>query len=207
MTTETDPFTALFRGHDIAVPIIERAVRKIWPFRQMARLGRWNRRGRPVPTTEDIALAISRAAGVAVKRIEPVVCEPRETLAYGQTLTFDNSLTIRLWNNNWMSLRRAFRDSGRDEEQVELDLKRLVRQEIGEPLGFRFVDNLSYVPRGAAQESLLASLYWYLAFSFAGDLQKMADHEPLIGILSAAVPLGLLTEGDRHWRVAELPKL
>ncbi len=171
---------------------------------------------------QDLTAAIALATGKQVEGVrlleltkrhdaehveKPTIFDDR-VFRYDQNLPFGNSLCVFLWESSWQTLRAqlteivGFDNVGRFEDE----LKALLRQEVGEPLKLRFYDQQSFVPTSPSGESILTALYYYLAFTVVGDLERMRRLEPLIRCLGRAIPIAELADYPGRWVAARVPE-
>jgi len=160
--------------------------------------------GKHVDSVKLLDLSKSRDAETR----EPVTIFTDVRFRYDQAAPFGSSLCVALWDHYWQTLRAQIAGFvGFDNVNAfEDELKAILRQEIGGPLKLRFFDRQTFVPTSPSGESLLAALYYYLAFTIVGDLERMRHLEPLIRCLGRAIPIAELADYPGHWVAARVPE-
>ncbi len=215
MTRSGYELAETLRRHDVPGDLIERLLRLVEPVLQRAATGSLNAAdATPPPDTQAIAAAIAAATGCTVKAVRLQLApkpfadftEPDAPFVYGPELNFNDSLAVRLWLAHRQRLGRQTEERygwfGRGPYADSIGL--FLRRAIGEPCGFRFHDGFSCIPTNPAGESVCSALYWCIAYAGIGDLAAVAELEPLVGLLTSAVPIARLTADRGTWIVAQL---
>lgn len=204
----------LLRQNGTPEEITDRVRLAVLPYLKRAASGSLEVPGQVAPESSAVAESITSATDCAVSETRFIAApdpfahdlSAEAAFRYGPELNFNDSLAIRLWRAHWQRLGRQvsarFGYWGKD--PYDDAIKSFLRRNIGEPVGFRFHDGFSYVPTNPAGESLLTTLFYYLAYAGIGDLAALAELEPLVRQMARAIPIGRLTEDRQIWVVALL---
>jgi hypothetical protein len=190
--------------------IVSTALPAVWPIVRKARLGRFDLAGVTRFDANELRRAIAAAIRQPVRSVM-LLSTPDPFLVttpwYDDDVPFEKSLTVRL-NETWSAEVKAGYESHFLEPGWPLfreELRTRLRTVIGEPLGLTFYEEFSGVPESNVGESLLSTLFHYLAATVAGNRKAVEALLPLVRSLTKSIPVGEIVRQDGIWLSAMVP--
>lgn len=174
-----------------AAALKEEALRTLSPLFGLAQIGRYEIARHRIDGAEACA-AIAAATGRRVERI--VISSSRDhreflMAPYGG-LPFDTTLGGALYQALWPALEASLQKRfGPEWRQAKDQVWDCLRQDIAEPLRLAYWDDPLEAPPTGAGESVMTSLFYYVAAATAGNATMVTILGPLLNLLPFIVPI------------------